>query len=273
MSTQPGTAEIPAGAGSPSTKDADEELARLFLASILRVPVAVHDRRSGHSTHDLEIRYSDGRRGAAEVVSTRTRKQAAQLDAVRRVGYTEDGRLKNHWMVRVPPETVIIRVRSDLPEFLAELEQAGITDLSRNRYYGPEMHERLRRLHISSCMVLPPTALHPPGFYVYPEATGTWVGNGEEIRLFCEKFLNDPAQADVIRKLAGSDASERHAVVIATQGQLGLHTAVDLSLTPGQAPALDSCIDWLWVIASQNLPVRGCYWTRQHGWATAVFTG
>ncbi len=92
-------------------------------------------------------------------------------------------------MVRVPPETVIIRVRSALPEFLAELEQAGITDLSRNRYYGPEMHERLRRLHISSCMALPSTALHPPGFYVYPEATGTWVGNGEEIRLFCEKFL------------------------------------------------------------------------------------
>jgi hypothetical protein len=39
-----------------STKDADEELARLFLASVLRVPVTVHDRRSGHSTYDLEIR-------------------------------------------------------------------------------------------------------------------------------------------------------------------------------------------------------------------------
>jgi len=237
------------------------------------MPVTVHDRRSGHSTHDLEIRYPDGRRAAAEVVSTRTRKQAAQLEAVRQVGYTEDGRLQNLWMVHVPPEAVIVRVRSALPEFLAELEQAGVTDLSRNRYYGPEMHERLRRLHISSCVALPPTPRHPPGFYVYPEATGAWVGDGEEIRLFCETFLSDPAQADVIRKLAGSGASERHAVVIATQGQLGLHTAVDLSLTPTQAPALDSRIDWLWVIASQNLPVRGCYWTNQHGWATAVLTG
>jgi len=53
--------------GTLSTKDTDEELARLFLASVLRVPVTVHDRRSGHSTYDLEIRYADGRRGAAEV--------------------------------------------------------------------------------------------------------------------------------------------------------------------------------------------------------------
>jgi hypothetical protein len=135
------------------------------------------------------------------------------------------------------------------------------------------MHERLRSLHISSCVAFPPTARHPPGFYVYPEATGTWVGNGEEIRLFCEKFLSDPAQADVLRKLAGSGADERHAVVIATQGQLGLHTAVDLHLTPSQAPALDNCVDWLWVIASQNLPVQGCYWNRRHGWVTALLTG
>jgi hypothetical protein len=75
-------------AGRLSTKDADEDLAQLFLASVLGVPVTVHDRRSGHSTYDLEIHYTDGRRGAAEVVSTRTQTQAAQTDAVRRVGYT-----------------------------------------------------------------------------------------------------------------------------------------------------------------------------------------
>ena len=48
------------GTGSLSTKDADENCAKV-LASVLRVPVTVHDRRSGHSTHDLEIRYPDGR--------------------------------------------------------------------------------------------------------------------------------------------------------------------------------------------------------------------
>ncbi len=256
--------------GTLSTKDADEELAQLFLASVLRAPVTVHDRRSGHSTYDLEIRYADGRCGSAEVVSTRTEAQAAQTDAVHRGGYTKDRRLSHTWIARVSPGAMISRVRHVLPEFLAELERAGITDLDRNRYYGPEMHQRLRRLHISSCLAAPPTVAHPPGFYIYPEATGAWVGDGEEIRLFCEAFLGDPAQADVLSKLAGSGADERHAVVIATHGQLGLHTAVDLRLMPSLAPDLDECIDGLWVIASQNLPARCCYWARQHGWATAV---
>lgn len=81
MSMSAGTGE---GTVNPSTKDTDEDLARLFLVSVLDMPVTVHDKRSGHSTHDLEIAYPDGRRGAAEVVSTRTTKQAAQLAAVRR---------------------------------------------------------------------------------------------------------------------------------------------------------------------------------------------
>lgn len=172
---------------SLSTKDADEELARLFLASVLGVPVSVHDRRSGHSTYDLEIRYPGGRRGAAEVVSTRTQAQAAQAGAVRRAGYTEDTRLQYTWVARVPPDALISRARAVLPEFLAELERDGITDLSRNRFYGLEMRQRLRSLHISSCLALPATT-RAPGFWVYPESTGAWVGDGEEIRLFCQEL-------------------------------------------------------------------------------------
>jgi hypothetical protein len=255
-----------------STKDADEELAQLFLASVLAVPVDVHDGRSGRSTYDLEIRYPGRRRGAAEVVSTRDRAQASQARAVRRVGYTEDARLRYTWIARVPPGAVISQVRAVLPEFLAQLERDGITDLNRNRFYGLEMHQRRRVLHVSSCLAVP-AATRPPGFWVYPESTGAWVGDGEEIRLFCQQFLSDPAQADVLAKLAASGADERHAVIIATHGQLALHTAVDLRLTPSGAPDLDSCVDWLWVIASQNLPARGCYWTRRNGWATAELAG
>lgn len=256
------------GSQGLSTKDADEELARLFLASVLGVPIDIHDRRSGHSTYDLEIRYPGGRRGAAEVVSTRTGAQAAQAGAVRRAGYTEDTRLRYAWIAHVSPDAMISQVRAALPEFLAQLERDGITDLNRNRFYGVEMYQRRRALHISSCLALPATT-RPPGFWVYPESTGSWVGDGEEIRLFCQQFLSDPAQADVLAKLAASGADERHAVIIATHGQLALHTAVDLRLTPARAPEIDSGVDWLWVIASQKLPARGCYWTRQNGWATA----
>jgi hypothetical protein len=64
--------------GYLSTKDVDEELARLFLASALRAPVTVHDRRSGHSTYDLEIRYPDGRRGAARPKSYQPARRSRQ---------------------------------------------------------------------------------------------------------------------------------------------------------------------------------------------------
>ena len=94
MSPPAGAAGARDGTGSLSTKDADEELAQLFLASVLRVPVTVHDRRSGHRPPTTS-RSATPTRGAAEVVSTRTRKQAAQLAAVRRAGYTEDRRLRN----------------------------------------------------------------------------------------------------------------------------------------------------------------------------------
>ena len=46
-----GPAGVQEGTGNLSTKDADEELARLFLTSVLCVPVTVRDRRSGRSTY------------------------------------------------------------------------------------------------------------------------------------------------------------------------------------------------------------------------------
>jgi hypothetical protein len=134
------------------------------------------------------------------------------------------------------------------------------------------MRERLRRLHVSSCLAYEPTDEHPPGFYVYPEATACWVGDGEEIPRFCEEFLRHPAQSDVLAKLAEAGTDERHAIVIATPDQFGLHTAVDMGRTPSQPPDLDECVDWLHVIASQAPPAAGCYWTRQRGWTTAVLT-
>jgi hypothetical protein len=52
------------------TEDAAEDLAALLLATALRVPVMVHDKRCGLGTYDLEICHADGRRGAVEVGCT-----------------------------------------------------------------------------------------------------------------------------------------------------------------------------------------------------------
>jgi len=122
----------------------------------------------------------------------------------------------------VSTTTVISRVRAALPRFLAELERTGIADVDLNDdQESSAMRPRLRSIHVTSCLVYPIENGRPPGFYVHPEATDLWVGGGDEVRLFCEQFLRNEAQADVIGKLAKSEADERHAVVIATEDQFG----------------------------------------------------
>jgi hypothetical protein len=161
-----GPAGVPAAGGRRlSTKDADEDLARKFLEAVLHEPVTVHDTRSGHSTYDLEIRYADGRRGAAEVVSSREPAQEALLSEVTRIGYTHDARLTRRWTIHVMPDARLRKLHPLVPSFLAELELRGVDILDRNRYYGDEIHRTLQTLRIRSCMSHPPTTRHPPGFY------------------------------------------------------------------------------------------------------------
>lgn len=90
-----------------STKDVDEDLARRVLRTAMRVPVTVHDDRSGNSKYDLEIHYSDGQRGAAEVVSTRDKSRMSLIAAVAKSSYTKYDKLTRLWVVQVTPGTVV----------------------------------------------------------------------------------------------------------------------------------------------------------------------
>ena len=192
------------------------------------------------------------------------------LSEVTRIGYTQDARLSRMWTIHVMPDARLRKLHPLVPSFLAQLEFLRVEILDRNRYYGDEIHRALQTLRIRSCMSHPPTARHPPGFYLLPDAWASWVGDGEDIRRYGETFLADAAQADVLRKLAQSGADERHAVIVVTTGQLGPHPAVDMRLLPSSPPQIHDCIDWLWIIASQAPPAQGCYWSRDGGWVTAA---
>ena len=54
-----------------SIKAGDELLARVLLHHVLGAVVTQHDDGSAPSMYDLDVAYPDGRRAAAEVVSTR----------------------------------------------------------------------------------------------------------------------------------------------------------------------------------------------------------
>jgi hypothetical protein len=208
-----------------STKDADEELATRVIQLALRVPVIQHDDRAGTSAYDLKILYPGGRTGAAEVVSTRDQARMSLASAAGKRGYARCSELTWLWIVEASPGTNIRKNVKGIRALLFELEQAKVDRLSRADRHP--LTTIMLGLGIGSCWSSAPTPKHPPGFYVMPNAFAAWVGNGDSLRKFCEEFLADEKQADVLAKLRRAEADERHAVIILTADELGPFTAID----------------------------------------------
>jgi hypothetical protein len=112
------------------------------------------------------------------------------------------------------------RLLRELPEFLGELEDCGITELRRQRRRRevPEsVEERAQALGIvggnQSGTDFPASiylTIEQPG-----ERTGGVVdGTGSAVPAWVQDLLLDPHQSDVLAKLARSGANERHAFIL-----------------------------------------------------------
>ena len=154
---------------------------------------------------------------------------------------------------------------------LTQLEQAKANRLSRTDRHP--LTAIMLDVGIGSCWSSAPTPIHPPGFYVTPDAFGAWVGDDERgARKFCEEFLADEKQADVLAKLRQAEADERHAVIILTADELGPFTAIDGGALPTSTPVLPPEVDWLWVVASHSLPARAVFSRLGGPWSEVVMT-
>jgi hypothetical protein len=253
-----------------STKDTDEELATRAIQLALGVPVIQHDDGAGTSEYDLQILYSGGRTGAAEVVSTRDKDRMSLARAAGKRGYTQCSKLTRLWIVSAFPGTNIRENAKGMRALLAQLEQAKATRLSRADPHP--LTTIMLDLGIGSCWSSEPTPKHPPGFYVTPDAFAAWAGDGERVRKFCEEFLANEKQADVLAKLRRAETDERHAVTILTADALGPFTAIDGGALPTSAPVLPPEVDWLWVVASHSLPARAVFWRPGGPWSEVVMT-
>jgi hypothetical protein len=253
-----------------STKDADEELATRVIRLALRVPVIQHDDRAGTSEYDLKILYPGGRTGAAEVVSTRDQARMSLARAAGKRGYVRCSELTQLWTVWALPGTNIHKNAKDIRALLVQLEQAKVNRL--NRAGQHPLTTIMLDLGIGSCSSSAPTLKHPPGFCVTPDAFAAWVGNGESARRFCEEFLVDEKQADVLAKLRRAEADERHAVIMLTADELGPFTAIDDGALPTSAPVLPPEVDWLWIVAMHSLPARAVFWRPGGPWSEVVMT-
>jgi hypothetical protein len=238
------------------TKDGDELYATAVLAAALGAVVTPHDDGSRQSMFDLVITYPGGRKACAEVVSTRNRQTMAQAHAVNKLGYTKHQDLTRMWMVRFVEGARLKVILPDLPGLLAQFEQDRIDNVG----YGDDeaVVAQLRALQLSSVWSYEPTEKHPPGFYLYPAATGAWVGDGDSIVRECDAFLT--ATPDVASKLALSGMTERHAVVLVTVDWLGPLSAIESGAMPKIAPILPDGVDCLWLVALEGSSNRAIYW-------------
>lgn len=253
-----------------STKDTDEEVATRVIQHALRVPVIRHDDRAGTSEYDLKILYLGGSTGAAEVVSTRDQDRMSLTKAAGKRGYTRCTELTRLWTIAAIPGTTIRKNAKSIRALLVELELAQLNQLSRADRHP--LTTVMLNLGVGSCWSSAPTPKHPAGFYVTPDAFAAWVGDGESVRKFCEEFLADEKEADVLAKLRRAKADERHAVMIITADALGPFTAIDGGALPTSPPVLPPEVDWLWAIVSHSLPARAIFWRPGGPWSEIAMT-
>lgn len=254
--------------GRDVSKHGDEALARAVLRAALGARVEQHDDGTRSSMFDLLITYPDGRRAAAEVVSTRNPRSLGLAAAIHKHGYMTRLELTRTWIVWVTPQARIKDLARVAPAHLAQLERDGIDRLPRD--WHPAWPAELRSLGAASCRSFPPTPGRPPGFYLIQYPTGVWSPSADVVAREADEFL--AVTHDVSAKLVASGRPERHAVVVVTVDQLGPSVAIKNGALPATPPRLPNGVDCLWMITLSMPPIRAVYWLGDGGWHDIVLT-
>jgi hypothetical protein len=238
-----------------SIKSGDELLARILLQHVLDATVTQHDDGSAPSMYDLDIAYPDGRRAAAEVVSTRDAQAMSQAAATQRKVYTAVAALRSTWFVMMRPKAHVNKLRCKLPAMLADLERR---EVSRVAYRSFESHQRgPADLGIAGCWRTFQSR-RPPGFYLLSDWKFEWGGDGDDIVRRCEEFIR--TVPDVTQKLKASGFSERHAIVVVTPDWVGPFGGIQHGPMPTLSPTLPAGISDVWLVTLRQPPIRALYW-------------
>jgi len=247
------------------TKHGDELLARLMMRAVLGTQVIQHDDQSRLAMCDLMVNYPDGRRAAAEVVSTRDREAIGLWAATRKVGYVPRPELTKMWVILVAPGARLKALKRAAPDLLAQLERDSIEQL---RTFRDPWPPELRSLGVARCWSQSPPQPYPPGFYLNPLPTGASVPDGDDAVRACDEFL--AVTPDVPAKLLASGMTQRHAVVLVTVDWLGPFSSIMNGALPKIAPTLPNGVDCLWMVTFKSPPIRAIYWLGDGVWRDTV---
>jgi hypothetical protein len=247
-----------------------------MMEAHLGVPVVQHDDGSRPSMYDLRVEYGDGRTAAAEVTCELdpSVRELGKLLTARPGVWTVPG-LRGGWLVGLLPSARAKRLFAELPGLLVSLEAAGVRGLDLmfdQDTDDPHVHaaHRLGVVGLEQHPTDHPGSVYPMilmtgsrggGLLVHAaDATAEWIG----------PYIAEE-RADVLAKLARSDASERHAfVVIAGLSEPSFAVfdplvRMDVEL-PSCPPDLPDEVTHVWVTTTWE-GGRGLAWSPSDGWS------
>jgi hypothetical protein len=243
------------------------------------LPVEQHDDGSRPSMYDLTITYPAGSIGAVEITAAA---DAQQLELWKLVGgrgkrWTEPD-LVGGWQVRILPSTRGKNLRQHLPGLLLELERAGTRVVRGDSTATDRLTALAGQLGIVQAQQA--STAHPGSIYVMPpekpleELGGFSPVTGDPLAVWLSGWIVEPSRSDNIRKLATSDARERHLFVLVPGFNRAPFAVNDLLMVPGAplpavAPTLPSGVTHIWAMSTWSTG-DGFRWSPDSGWTRFV---
>jgi hypothetical protein len=260
-----------------------ELMAARVVARLTGERVVIQDDNSVQGMADVRIEYGCRPTAFVEIVSDVDPEYAQLNQLVFRDQELVASSLSRVWYVTVSKSAKLKSLKPALEPFLRRLEDAGVflEIVQPDGSLAHSSEEKLRQLDSLGVVQLVSRLPQPgeePKILLYPQGVG---GPAEQdwlaLLTWLAEFLSAPGRADVRRKLAQTEAVERHAFVGLPLGKewSAFHSLHDeYGGLPDRPPVLPHEITHVWVWAQPLgrciawFPDRGWFDPREH-WATA----
>ncbi|GIG63261.1 hypothetical protein Lfu02_76330 [Longispora fulva] len=250
-----------------------EYAAARVMARFTGERVVIQDDNSVNGMADLRIDYRDGVAGFAEVVTDIDRDYSAMVSAVRNNQQIPAPALGRIWWVTLSARAQLRNLTKALPNKLLAVQQSGalFEIVHWEQHLESHASDAVRDLASLGVVQLASRQVQPDEdgkILIHGEGTGgpaelNWTAFTE----WLTQFLFGTQQADVRRKLAATNAEERHAFVGASFSTpwAAYHSlSDDYRELPTEHPELPAEITHLWV---WSYPLGRCIaWFPDDGW-------
>jgi hypothetical protein len=243
-----------------------EKLAASVLRAWLPNTAVTPITQQSHGEHDLELAYSDGRRGIVEVAAVVDGQSLSTIAAIlhgRGGDVIPAVRSKGGWYINPTKKAPINRLRKEIDDCLAKLEAAGVSSFNAHMLDVPdEFIADLERLGVESGDDV--DFVRHGTIHIGLPSDGGLVGTAA----VNEAVLEAAQRPDNLRKLSSGTAEERHIFVFVESSAGAPYAALFLCRELPPAPCPPQPITHLWVAAYLSTLNDVVVWhsARSTGW-------